>query len=905
MRGLFSARRLALLAFGLLLARGNVDAEEVHDTSESNEQKQPAGQQPPKASSDEAFAQDIEGLLNLLRPPQDFDESAGAEDVPQDMHASSAEEAEELNTVWDNETWLLDSYRGPPQLTPVRLPETRDSSSHATADDFLEEEELGEGEALSHARPLFSSHIQENGHSILEVTRETDLTFLGEDKDVHKGIYEMAGKCGGVFLSPNIPGFNSKKVCLWRHWSERFHHAHPTLKGAVEQGAFPIPNVLKLTFALPSALYRMGKALVAPPSTLTSLAWLVVRKTTNEIRKQQAKGEEVNVGRALNEVLRQEKELQEPLRTAFFLVSGLGCKADVPYTDRAREGFAAFSPDMRSCPQSPLLQHLADNPQESLAWVPPGLPSRLTVKIAKELPPEQQHEQWRLPLYRLWHLLWFQIFEAYRLDHLWNWMKKLDTTKLFPGWEVKAVGSALFTEHRPAAYADGSWRFAHIDPKTLELARHPNGRLRGFGRASASNNSINNNAMNDSLNHRTSVPDGNEGLSGFIPGDNREESSEEDDCIETEVVKDATSVSYIRCGKVLKIHKSKCGTVPTFDYVNQSPYAVLLSPSSETRRSAKKRKFTEGTDQQGEIDTEELRKHGWTIADAVWAFRPTTGTKLLMDAVYMLPSDKKDVCAYVWLWAVNTVASPLRKEPLLSRHPEARMHRGYRAFFHLTVKGLIDDFIAATAGIASVYFAREMKRRGLGRHLRVMCVSFGAPSWGTPQMYGSFDRLGIIWNEIWTAHDPIPELLAGEDILGLAYDRRQIILHGHDWGDVQLDSPFAFDGRAWVKGTEESRAWKQVLFWLFNLHQLSTLPLHPKIAHQHGYSAALSLISGAYKWMSHLAVPWIPLPKMEITTFPEMMQILAAVHAERLKATQETEPSALGLEASATSNTAD
>ncbi|KAL8455332.1 hypothetical protein Emag_000814 [Eimeria magna] len=492
--------------------------------------------------------------------------------------------------------------------TPVRLPGKRDSykewledprdvgqersreGRYASADGFVKEEELGEGEALPQARALFSSHIQEDGVSILQVTRETDLTFLGEENDVHKGIFDMAGKCGGVFLSPHIPGFHLKKVCLWRHWAGRFQSAHPTLGGAVKQGAFPISTVLKSTFALPFALYRVGKALVAPQSTLTSLAWLV---------------------------------------------------------------------------------HLADNPEESLAWVPPSLPSRIT---------------------------------AYRLDHLWDWMKKLDTTRLFPGWEVKAVGSAIFTEHRPAAYADGSWRFAHIDPRTLELARHPNGRfknpftlkgvwdrpsdddqqrglsnsdatgrssrfflgpaamrflvfhkkrfgflsrLKGFGRTNATNSSMNGNTMNDrsdSLNPRTSVPDGDEGLSKYSWGDSTEESGEEDECGDTEVVEDATSVSYIRCGKVLKIHKSKCGAVPTFDYVSQSPYAVLLSPSSETRRSAKKWRATKGTDRHAEIDTQELRKHGWTIADAVWAFRPTTGSKVALrptasDACYFVVND--------------------------------------------------------------------------------------------------------------------------------------------------------------------------------------------------------------------------------------------------------------------------
>lgn len=64
----------------------------------------------------------------------------------------------------------------------------------------------------------------------------------------------------------------------------------------------------------------------------------------------------------------------------FDAVSGMGCSASVPYTDRAREGFTSFASDMKSSPMNPLLQHLADHPAESLAWVPPSLPERFSVR---------------------------------------------------------------------------------------------------------------------------------------------------------------------------------------------------------------------------------------------------------------------------------------------------------------------------------------------------------------------------------------------------------------------------------------------------------------------------------------------------------------------------------------------
>lgn len=73
-------------------------------------------------------------------------------------------------------------------------------------------------------------------------------------------------------------------------------------------------------------------------------------------------------------------------------------------------------------------------------------------------------------------------------------------------------------------------------------------------------------------------------------------------------------------------------------------------------------------------------------------------------------------------------------------------------------------------------------------------------------------------------------------------------LRGQDWGKVQLSQPFVFDGSEWLKGTEDLGLWRQIVAWYFDLHRLLTLPLHPKIAHQHEYSAALSLMSGFYKY---------------------------------------------------------
>lgn len=43
-------------------------------------------------------------------------------------------------------------------------------------------------------------------------------------------------------------------------------------------------------------------------------------------------------------------------------------------------------------------------------------------------------------------------------------------------------------------------------------------------------------------------------------------------------------------------------------------------------------------------------------------------------------------------------------------------------------------------------------------------------------MYKSFESLGIIHNEIWASHDPVPAALSGPDVLGLATDRDGIMV---------------------------------------------------------------------------------------------------------------------------------
>lgn len=115
----------------------------------------------------------------------------------------------------------------------------------------------------------------------------------------------------------------------------------------------------------------------------------------------------------------------------------------------------------------------------------------------------------------------------------------------------------------------------------------------------------------------------------------------------------------------------------------------------------------------------------------------------------------------------------------------------------------------ATAAIAGLFFLRELKRRKLDSHVRVMVVSFGSLSvrqehssaieiwssglyitffalmalccavivqWGTPAMYQSFESLGIIHNEIWASRDPVPAALSGPDFLGLATERDGILV---------------------------------------------------------------------------------------------------------------------------------
>lgn len=120
-------------------------------------------------------------------------------------------------------------------------------------------------------------------------------------------------------------------------------------------------------------------------------------------------------------------------------------------------------------------------------------------------------------------------------------------------------------------------------------------------------------------------------------------STDDDNCPYVEVSRQKTFVSFNKCGVVLKINKPICDGVATFDYVNSSPYAVLLSPLQETLQQANfdgqakvnkdaathtDSKFAE--EKQQDSSPQQLKQLGWSVADAVWVFRPTTGTKVLL-----------------------------------------------------------------------------------------------------------------------------------------------------------------------------------------------------------------------------------------------------------------------------------
>ena len=237
--------------------------------------------------------------------------------------------------------------------------------------------------------------------------------------------------------------------------------------------------------------------------------------------------------------------------------------------------------------------------------------------------------------------------------------------------------------------------------------------------SNSKSNTKDSNSHSDDSNSSTSTK---ESSSSNSNSNSNSASDEEGSCGETEVIREGPSVSFIRCGVILKIHKSPCGAVPTFDYLIESPYAVLLSPLQETRRAATtrmrkppgqteegggepregrrpkneaKRKETarggagneeagkderskettgdeaepkgptaterERGDRHIEEEIEKLKHMGWSLADAVWVFRPTTSSKVFR------PSSPPPAVARYPLWALPPLSLSLSLSHYLAR----------------------------------------------------------------------------------------------------------------------------------------------------------------------------------------------------------------------------------------------
>ena len=251
------------------------------------------------------------------------------------ISTSAAEGGEPVGLLWEDGEECLGCQARAPQRTPVRLPQKYKpiaasawfggphSHRHRmrtdpAGDSARPEKVLGGGGLSNKGSALFISKVQQSGNAILSVSRDTDLSALGEVPEMHETAFQISASCGGLFLNDKVKGFTPDKACIWRHWGERLHYEHPNLGDILRRGGAAL-GVFRRSLSLFSFIPGLSRAAYAADNNLTSLAWLMIKRITKEIKEQQANGQEVNIGTAFNNVIKKHMDLVDPLLTAFFL----------------------------------------------------------------------------------------------------------------------------------------------------------------------------------------------------------------------------------------------------------------------------------------------------------------------------------------------------------------------------------------------------------------------------------------------------------------------------------------------------------------------------------------------------------------------------------------------------------
>ncbi|KEP66168.1 UNVERIFIED_CONTAM: lipase [Hammondia hammondi] len=634
---------------------------------------------------------------------------------------------------------------------------------------------------------------------------------------------------------------------------------------------------------------------------LTSFTWGLVQRLVTVLKNQQRQGALMNLGKAINSMLENEGVTDtSAIESAIFLP--LGCKSHLHYSELYTEGYDVLPTDPTSWPDSPFFAWLIQDRARGEMLLPSNLPHHLTVTVSPRLPDDVEDKASRLPLYEMWHTIWFLIAEVSRSDYVWPWVKHKDVNQFFPWWTVTTVALHRVTEHRPVRYATGVWRFKNIDPQTLEVIPQPDGsESNPFEVLPPPRSHLVEMEPGDNL--ATSGGDDQnpwgflaEGLyANMAAGEQSDNSPDGEDNVKPK--------TFTYRGKSLSIYPDLCGEDATFSYVYDAPFAMLLTPSNLLERVRARLQGRESDQsrrhQPGRTDstTSRQRKSRETVqgnlVDAIWVFKPTTMPKM---------------------WLANRMAKPFEPELSLSDHPEALVHRGYGLLFRTSYRPRMEEFISqltspmrpsasvfpsslpgrdamwlafqlrsranpftlvfaghsqggVAAEMSAFFFARAMKDAIDNGTIRVYVIVFGTPgvSWCTQKMYDEFRDTGLVIHEIASSVDPVPFLFTST---GFVEDRNIVTLKLEDLFKVSFRYPFPFDGSLWKRPRKKTDKKTRLIGATLGLRPLLDPTLSFTMTHSHVYAASLGLLSRRYPhigWASFLAYPLVP---PEVQTVP-------------------------------------
>ncbi|PHJ17186.1 lipase domain-containing [Cystoisospora suis] len=775
---------------------------------------------------------------------------------------------------------------------------------------------------------------EEEKENLEEEEKNLDIRLLSHSDRIEENGLSQSNPGTTTSLATGHPSSEMKSNSLRRH-----HSFPPSSSSSSSSSSHFSRHRDGKRRGVRGGLFSKGAALLSKThkllrSRLTTFVWALIQKLSEQVDRQKKKGLPPNIGKAFASVLEHEgPEVMESAATTMLL--GLACTAHTYYSDLYAEGYDAPPPTPSSWPAQPFLAWLLQSPSNGEFFLPRSIPDSFTVKVSHKLPLDETRG-WRLALYEMWHTLWFMVTEISRADFLWPWAKMKGVDTFFPWWTVTELGVHRVIERRPVRYANGVWRFKNIDPETMRLIDedadpfelHPPPRTHHGG------------VSGDGLVTEATEEEAPwEFMAEGVYAQFNDTEGDQDPHLEH---KRKTTYHYRYKGKTLTIHPDRCGEDATFDFYFDTPFTVLLTPhdlvarvASDFKEQQQQKQHADGD--RGEEDKgreEQPEKEGGEEEQGP-SLPPSHHTQhhqaryTRVKAGLVTPGDPVHA---VWvtkpttlpkMWLINRMSHPLEREPTLSDHPDAKVHRGFRLLYQTSFLPRTREFISslkapidskvlqkvenetspdihpmdalriayryrtastpftvlfgghsqggAAAQIAAFYFSKEFKKSVDDGTIRVVAVSFGAPSWGTPEMYAEFRRSGVILLDIAGNMDPVPFLVTKQQ--GLADDRKLITLDARELHEVKFKEPFAFDGRMWKETREKKRM--KIIGATLGVASLLDSSLGIGATHTTFYYAALGLMSQRYPfigWASYLAWPLVPPGLRKSAVLPDGMR---------------------------------